>query len=818
MPTIIIDDRPVEVESGTKVIDAAEQLGIMIPRFCYHPALGAVGACRVCAVKFVDGPVKGIRMSCIVEAKDGMVVSTSDPEAIDFRRHVIEWLMLNHPHDCPVCDEGGHCLLQEETVSGGHGIRKYPGPKRTYLDQDLGLLVQHEMNRCIHCYRCSGFYQDYAGYRDLGALQIASNVYFGRFTDGRLESPFAGNLIDVCPTGVYTDRPSRYKARRWNLERSPSVCPHCSLGCNTMASARYRELIRQEARRNDAVNGHFICDRGRYGFAFANRPDRPRQPKKLGRPVDWAEGLESLSGGLRAVEQASGAAGIATLTSGRAGLETLAMLKRLSRLQGWGSPLVAVDSARHKRVLRAIERLDEDLACSLAGIEESDFVLVIGADPINEAPMLALALRQVFRRGGRVAVVDPRPITLPLDFEHLAIPPAELGSALSRLFACASAEEEGKTWEKEEDESGIAALLRGSERPVVVCGTGLPEAEIQDPAADGVRSLAGQGKVPGLFFLLPEVNSFGAALLPAADGHAFEDMVTAIERGEIRGLLIVESDPLAMYHDRQRLERAFGRLEFLAVLDYLPSATVSLAHHLLPTACLFECGASFINQEGRLQFAAPVHQGGLPVRQVSGGGHPPRIFTNEIPGEPKSAWEVLQALGRACGLEAAEMGTASAWEAVAGEIPALAGLAPKLYPFDGARVLAGRPGPPGSHAQSAGDSRRPASPDLLEVLLVEQTFGSEELASYSEVIQEVEEEPCAVMQADEAGALGLSHGDRVRLPIGREGIEIPLRLEAHMAAGAILLPRHRRLDWQQFGKQPVRLPAARIRKIDSQGG
>ncbi len=279
MPRLIIDGYEIEVPRGTKVIEAAERLGIVIPRFCYHPGLGSLGACRVCAVKFLEGPVKGVEMSCMTDARDGMVVSTTDPEAMEFRKYVIEWLMLNHPHDCPVCDEGGHCLLQDETVSGGHGIRRYQGKKRTYHDQYLGEFVQHEMNRCIHCFRCRRFYQEFAGYRDFGALQIANRMYFGRFSDGPLESPFSGNLIDVCPTGVLTDKPSRYKARRWDYERTPSLCIHCSLGCNTVGSARYREMIRLEARLHEAVNGHFICDRGRYGFQYASRLDRPRQAR-----------------------------------------------------------------------------------------------------------------------------------------------------------------------------------------------------------------------------------------------------------------------------------------------------------------------------------------------------------------------------------------------------------------------------------------------------------------------------------------------------------------------------------------------------------
>ena len=279
MPKLRIDGIEIEVDQGTKVIEAAARLGIIIPRFCYHAGLGSVGACRMCAVKFVEGPVKGIQMSCMVDASDGMAVSTTDEEAVDFRKHVVEWLMMNHPHDCPVCDEGGHCLLQDMTVAGGHGLRHYLGKKRTYHDQYLGVFVQHEMNRCIHCWRCRRFYQEFAGYRDLGAMQIAYHTYFGRFQDGPLESPFSGNLIDVCPTGVYTDKPSRFTGRRWDFERAPSLCIHCSLGCNTITSARYREMVRLEARFSESVNGYFICDRGRYGFYYTNHPERPRRAR-----------------------------------------------------------------------------------------------------------------------------------------------------------------------------------------------------------------------------------------------------------------------------------------------------------------------------------------------------------------------------------------------------------------------------------------------------------------------------------------------------------------------------------------------------------
>ena len=199
---------------------------------------------------------------------------------------------MNHPHDCPVCDEGGHCLLQDMTVSGGHGIRRFPGRKRTYPDQDLGPLVQHEMNRCIHCYRCSRFYQEFCGYRDLGALGIGNRTYFGRVASGRLESPFTGNLSDLCPTGVYTDKPSRFFGRRWDYQRTPTVCINCSLGCHTVTSVRYRQVVRQEARPSPVVNGWFLCDRGRFGFFYAGLPERPRQAAVKGEAAGMDEALD----------------------------------------------------------------------------------------------------------------------------------------------------------------------------------------------------------------------------------------------------------------------------------------------------------------------------------------------------------------------------------------------------------------------------------------------------------------------------------------------------------------------------------------------
>ena len=219
------------------LLHACLSLGFNLPYFCWHPAMGSVGACRQCAVKHFkdEKDTHGkLVMACMTAAAEGTRISIKDPEAIAFRAGIIEGMMTNHPHDCPVCDEGGHCHLQDMTVMTGHDYRRYSFQKRTFRNQYLGPLVNHEMNRCIQCYRCVRFYREYAGGRDFDAFGLRDQVYFGRQADGVLENEFSGNLVEVCPTGVFTDKTlKRHYTRKWDMQMAPSVCVHCGLGCNT---------------------------------------------------------------------------------------------------------------------------------------------------------------------------------------------------------------------------------------------------------------------------------------------------------------------------------------------------------------------------------------------------------------------------------------------------------------------------------------------------------------------------------------------------------------------------------------------------------
>jgi NADH-quinone oxidoreductase subunit G len=820
MPKLIIDDRPIEVAPKTMVIEAAAQLGIMIPRFCYHPALGPVGACRVCAVKFLEGPLKGLQMSCMVEAQDGMVVSTADAEAVDFRKHVIEWLMLNHPHDCPVCDEGGHCLLQDMTISGGHGIRRYAGRKRTYIDQNLGPLVQHEMNRCIHCYRCARFYQEFCGYRDLGVMCNANRTYFGRFQDGILQSPFAGNLSDICPTGVYTDKPSRFFGRRWDYQRSPSLCINCSLGCHTVASVRYREVKRQEACFSEAVNGYFICDRGRFGFFYAALESRPRQALINGEAVSPDRALQAALVKLAKISRDSGPSAIAAAGSARSSLETQARLKHLCRTRGWRNPVYFADPATTSKVNTAVARLEPELAVSLRQVEGADVILCLGADPINEAPMLALAMRQAHRNGAKVVVMDPRPVSLPFDFDHLAMAPddmdrwigslikaavdrrtaASLGTKAAGFFDALAA---GNLFDgfPADSVAATAAELKSSRQPVIVCGSDIVPLPVPGMAADLGLLLRAADKKAGVFYLLPGANAFGAGLI-CDDQASLLNVIEAIEGGEVKALVLAETDPFFDFADRSRLARAFDALELLIVVDFLDSESVQKAHIFMPSTTLFEMDAIFVNQQGRARMVRQAYRGGTPIVQSGGGDHPPRHYGTGIPGAaPRPAWMALADLAaeKPAPQENALAAPGHPWPAnLAGQLAGLdasCGIADEGRRLDAGVQTDLRFGP--DLSGSSGEQHTEGGA-RLRLILSDLTFGTEALSAHSECLRELEPQPAVFMHPRAAQDLGLADGDTVGIQTETGGFEALLKVADNMAAGVLVVPRHRKLNWQIF--------------------
>ncbi|WP_350657484.1 NADH-quinone oxidoreductase subunit NuoG [Psychrobacter sp. S1-30-MNA-CIBAN-0213] len=403
MAVIHIDGTTVEVDSADNLLQACLSLGIDVPYFCYHPALGSVGSCRQCAVKQfqnkedMEAGRGRLVMSCMVAPGDDMYISVTDDEAKAFRKSMVELLMTNHPHDCPTCEEGGHCHLQDMTYMSGHSRRRYRFTKRTHHNQELGPFIAHEMNRCIACYRCVRFYKDYAGGEDLGVYGSNNRVYFGRDKDGQFESEFSGNLTEVCPTGVFTDKThsERYN-RKWDMQYAPSICHGCSAGCNISPGERYGELRRIENRYNGEVNRYFLCDRGRFGYGYVNRDDRPTQAlerindKHVKINIDYA-----LDETIKRIKDKK----VIGIGSPRASLETNFALKNLVGFDNFSTGL---NHQQQALVNKCIEVLSTEGIYNpgMTDIESHDAVLVLGEDITQTSSRVALSVRQAAKNEG----------------------------------------------------------------------------------------------------------------------------------------------------------------------------------------------------------------------------------------------------------------------------------------------------------------------------------------------------------------------------------------------------------------------------------
>jgi NADH-quinone oxidoreductase subunit G len=506
--------------------------------------------------------------------------------------------MINHPHDCPVCDEGGECQLQDFTIAGGHGIRRYDGRKRTFVNQYLGDRIEHEMNRCIQCYRCVRFYQEYAGGTDFGVTGRAGSVYFGRRQDGCLESPFSGNLVDICPTGVFTDKTARFRARYWDYDMAPSVCPGCSLGCSTIPMARYRELLKVTARRNDAVNGWFICDRGRFSSSAVNAPDRPRQALVEGQAVTMDVALDTLLERLSGFLELHGPESLAIVGSPRMSLEGNIMAARLKEMLGAGTLSYFGDERQAEQVREAVSLLNTDNSASQEDVRQSDLVVLMGCNLLDEAPMMALAVRQAWRNGARVFLLE---IAGPVD------------AAQQGLFETVTV-------------ASLAEVpMAEAKSPVVICGSGNTNREAIQTAASPAARLA---------FIMDGPNTFGCALLAAE--HDALSLARAIADKRVKGIIAFEAD---------LPDELLEGITVIGAADWRPTGVLARAEVALPACAWVEQDGTFVNHEGRAQCFRQVMRPGLPISGLTTELHPPRVHRHDAPGgDLLPSWRIIAGL------------------------------------------------------------------------------------------------------------------------------------------------------------------------------
>ncbi|WP_421289920.1 NADH-quinone oxidoreductase subunit NuoG [Aeromonas veronii] len=652
MATIYVDGKEYEVDGADNLLQACLSLGLDVPYFCWHPALGSVGACRQCAVKQyqnADDKRGRLVMSCMTPATDGSYIAIEDEEAKEFRKSVVEWLMTNHPHDCPVCEEGGACHLQDMTVMTGHNSRRYRFTKRTHQNQALGPFIGHEMNRCIACYRCVRYYKDYAGGEDLGVYGAHDNVYFGRVEDGTLESEFSGNLVEVCPTGVFTDKThsERYN-RKWDMQFAPSICQQCSVGCNISPGERYGELRRIENRFHGSVNHYFLCDRGRFGYGYVNLADRPRQPllkdgnDQLAITVDGALN--------RAADALRTARGLIGIGSPRASLESNFALRELVGADNFYAGVEQAEWACQLKMLQILQQGGVPTP-SLRDMEEADAILLLGEDVTMSAARIALALRQAVKGKARelarkmkvdlwqVAAVqtlgqnERYPLlitsldTTRLDdvaADKLHAPYADqarLGFAIANLLDPAAPAVSDLCPEQQAQAARWAELLGNARKPLIIAGSTARDVALLEAASNIARALKGRGLEASIALVGQEANSLGLAMLGAQtlSDKSLEAALARIESEEGLALVTLEND-LYRRAPRNRVDAALARLQHLLVIDHQATPTANKADLVLPAASFAEADGTLVNMEGRAQrffqvYAPAFYNADIQVRE-----------------------------------------------------------------------------------------------------------------------------------------------------------------------------------------------------------
>jgi NADH-quinone oxidoreductase subunit G len=648
--TILVDGREVAATEGEMLHDAAKRGDVEIPVFCYEPKLGdPVGACRMCLVE-IEGIPK-LQTSCSTPVRDGMVVHTRTDQVKHAQSAVVEFLLVNHPLDCPVCDKGGECPLQDISMGWGPGKSRMTDPKRHFRKPvELSPLVAIDRERCILCYRCVRFSQEVSEDSQLQLLERGDRTFVGTFDDRPYVDPFHGNITDLCPVGALTSYTYRFRARPWDVEQAGSVCTLCPSQCNVSFTVRDERVKRVIARDNPDVDDGWLCDRGRYGFEMFAAEERVTGPRLRGGEASWEEAIAKAAEGLRAAGPASAA------IVGDASNEEGYLVQRILR-EALGSPHVESRIAAGPSRETLLRLAQPNLSARVRDIDDAGAILVVGSDPLHTSPILDLRIRKAMRRNGaKLVVATDRPTSL--DGGATAVHRYAPGNATPLLAELAdddvlrSAERVVVIWGERigrEGEAATAALLdvaaaldfAGKE------GSGL----LEIPDLTNARGLREAGCLPDA----------GPGLTETAAGKDTEQIRAALESGELESLILFGVDPLRDFPDTKAWDRALTAADHLVVFSTFENATTAKADIVLPLETHAEKDGTVTHPDGRLQRVRP---------------------SASRPGDIRPIWGVLAELALALDHDTGVTSQPSALAALADAVPFYAGI-------DGAEI-AGR--------------------------------------------------------------------------------------------------------------------------------
>jgi NADH-quinone oxidoreductase subunit G len=624
MVEIELDGKKVEVQEGCMVMHAAEKAGTYIPHFCYHKKLSIAANCRMCLVDVEKAPKP--MPACATPVTQGMIVRTKSDKAIKAQQSVMEFLLINHPLDCPICDQGGECQLQDLAVGYGGTTSRYEEEKRVVHPKDVGPLVSmQEMSRCIQCTRCVRFGQEVAGVMELGMSNRGEHSEIETFVGQSVDSELSGNMIDICPVGALTSKPFRYSARTWELGRRKSVSPHDATGANLIVQVKNNKVLRVVPFENEEVNECWIADRDRFSYEALNSDERLTVPmlKQGGewKEVDWQTALEYVANGLQGVKAQHGAAAIGTLASPHSTAEELFLAAQLTR--GLGSQ--NIDTR-----LRAADFQHDGkvrwLGTSMASLSDLQRVLVIGSNVRKDQPLLAQRLRQAARKGAKINALNaqaydwamPVAHTLVSDASHWVQALADIAAAVAAIAGVA-APVAGDA--NNAQAQAIAKSLSSGERKAVLLGN----AAAHHAKASSLLSLAnwiGAQTGASVGYLGEAANTVGAQVvgaLPVQGGQTAAQMMA----GHLKAVVLLNTEPALDAAHGAAAAQALAQADMVVTLSPF-KANMDISDVLLPISPFTETAGTFINTEGRVQSFHGV------VKPL---------------GETRPAWKVLRVLG-----------------------------------------------------------------------------------------------------------------------------------------------------------------------------
>jgi NADH-quinone oxidoreductase subunit G len=747
MVEIELDGKAVEVPQGSMVMHAANKLGTYIPHFCYHKKLSIAANCRMCLVEVEKAPKP--LPACATPVTQGMKVFTHSAKAVEAQRSVMEFLLINHPLDCPICDQGGECQLQDLAVGYGKSNSRYEEDKRVVFHKNVGPLISmQEMTRCIHCTRCVRFGQEVAGVMELGMVNRGEHSEITTFAGQTIDSELSGNMIDLCPVGALTSKPFRYAARTWELGRKRSVSPHDSLGANTTIQTKANKVMRVVALENDAVNECWISDRDRFAYEGLNSADRVTTPmvKQGGQwlETDWQSAMDYVAHSLKTISSENGPEAVAALAHPISSTEELYLLQKMIR--GLGSN--QVETRLRQTYLKGAASAPW-LGMPIAKVSELDRVLVVGSFLRKEQPLIATRLRAGAKRGLQVSRIDAGGDDWLIPVTGIAATPSAWVNALSEVaLAVAKAKSvSAPTGTPNLTVSAAAqkiadSLLSGTSTSVL-----LGSAAIAHPHASDLHVLAqfiAEQTGATLGFLPVGGNAVGASLVNA-NGAGVESVLS----GDRRAVILMNIEPDADLPNPVQARAALAKANTVIALSAYKSADLlEVADVILPIATFTETVSTFVNAEGRAQTIQPA------VKPL---------------GDSRPAWKVLRVLGGLLNLDGFLYNMP---EEVLGE--ALGeNYCTKLNNQSAATSLIN-----GNATLSAG----------LERLSDVGIYAGDQIVRRSSALQLTRD----AKRGNQVGLgqalfneLGLKEGDAVRVTQGGQSVDLPATLEANLAKGAV---------------------------------